>query len=149
LWLFPPFSTLAADLFFFSTPVTTGKHSHSHEHHTHPHADVEGEPSSVTRIQRLAMFLEAHFGEVELHMPDEDAEEEQPKPKKDDDGEEKDAEDGEDEEDTARREEPALLVSLDEAFAQISLLSLVSCAVYRVYLSPTFLFFLLYWERGK
>lgn len=74
------------------------------------------------------MFLEAHFGEVELHMPDEDPEEEEPKPKKDDDdGEEKDAEDGEDEEDTARREEPALLVSLDEAFAQISLLSLVSC----------------------
>ncbi|KAH6897627.1 mRNA 3'-end-processing protein YSH1 [Coprinopsis sp. MPI-PUGE-AT-0042] len=107
-----------------SVKLTTGKHSHSHEHHAHPHADLEGEPSSVTRIQRLAMFLEAHFGEVELHMPDEDAEEEEPKPKKDDEDEEKDAEDGEDEEDTARREEPALLVRLDEAFAQISLLSL-------------------------
>ena len=82
------------------------------------------------------MFLEAHFGEVELHMPDEDAEEEEPKPQKNED-EEKNAEDGEDEEDTARREEPALLVRLDEAFAQISLLSLVSCAVFEA-ISLTF-----------
>ncbi len=25
----------------------------------------------IVRIQRLAMFLEAHFGDVELHLPEE------------------------------------------------------------------------------
>jgi len=51
--------------------VTTKEpHSHSHKH-THPHADHIGDPESFTRkrIWRLAMFLEAHFGEVELHEP--------------------------------------------------------------------------------
>lgn len=51
------------------------------------------------------MFLEAHFGEVELHMPD--AADEEP-------------EQGEDD------HEPSLIVRLDEADAQINLLSLVS-----------------------
>lgn len=58
------------------------------------------------RIQRLAMFLEAHFGEVELHMP-EAAEDDQ------------EQEQGEDD------HEPSLLVRLDEADARIHLLSLV------------------------
>lgn len=52
------------------------------------------------------MFLEAHFGEVEFHMPDA-AEEEEP-------------EQGEDHE-----REPSLLVQLDEAQARISLITLV------------------------
>ncbi len=52
------------------------------------------------------MFLEAHFGEVELHMPDPSEE----------DG---DAEQGED------GGEPSLLVNLDEADAQINLVTLV------------------------
>jgi len=77
--------------------VTTNTHSHSH-----PHADSDGDSSSVIRIQRLAMFLEAHFGEVELHMPeinpDEPAEDES---------------------------EPSFLVRLDDALAQISLISMV------------------------
>jgi len=52
-----------------SVKLTTNAHSHSH---SHPHADSEHKSSSVTRIQRLAMFLEAHFGDVELHEPTED-----------------------------------------------------------------------------
>jgi cleavage and polyadenylation specificity factor subunit 3 len=58
----------------------------------------------MTRIQRLVMFLEAHFGDVELHMPEEV------------DG---DPEQGED------NNEPSLLVSLDEADARINLISMV------------------------
>lgn len=55
----------------------------------------------MARIQRLAMFLEAHF-EVELHMPEEMS---------DQDGEVDD--------------EPSLLVRLDEAEAKIGLISMV------------------------
>lgn len=53
------------------------------------------------------MFLEAHFGEVELHMPEESEEE---------------PEQGEDD------HEPSLLVRLDEADARINLISLASCS---------------------
>lgn len=63
------------------------------------------------RIQRLAMFLEAHFGEVELHMPDDTA---------------IDPELGE------NPPEPALLVRLDEADAVINLLSMV-CVLHPSY----------------
>jgi len=56
------------------------------------------------RMGRLAMFLEAHFGEVQLHMPE--ATEEEP-------------EMGEDDRD------PSLLVNLDDADAQINLVTLV------------------------
>ncbi|KAF9522663.1 beta-lactamase-like protein [Crepidotus variabilis] len=91
-----------------SVKLTTNSHSHSYEHsdpgHVHPHANPEGEASSVMRIQRLAMFLEAHFGEVELHMPEPD----------------EDAELPEDE-----RRQPALLVELDHAEAEINLVTLV------------------------
>lgn len=52
------------------------------------------------------MFLEAHFGEVELHMPAETDEHEQ----------------GED------AHSPALLVRLDEADAVIDLVTMVSSA---------------------
>ena len=58
----------------------------------------------MVRIQRLALFLEAHFGEVELHMPEASMESEQ----------------GDD------KHEPTLLVRLDEADAEINLLSMVS-----------------------
>ena len=51
------------------------------------------------------MFLEAHFGEVELHMPEE-------------------PESGEDD-----HRDPSLLVVLDDAEAQISLVTLVSSSV--------------------
>ncbi|KAH7888842.1 beta-lactamase-like protein [Phlebopus sp. FC_14] len=73
--------------------------------HSHPHADSHAE-SSYTRIRRVAWFLEAHFGEVELHMPDESIQEQ--------------------EEGTAS---PALIVRVDEADAYIDLISLaVTCA---------------------
>ena len=89
------------------TAVTTHPHSHSHApDHAHPHADVEDEAGPVTRIRRLAMFLEAHFGDVELHMPDE--------LEADPDAE---GENG---------SQPALLVRLDEADAVINLVTLVS-----------------------
>ncbi|KAG6829484.1 endoribonuclease ysh1 [Tricholoma furcatifolium] len=82
-----------------SVKLTTKPHSHSH---THPHADVEGS-SPFLRIRRLVMFLEAHFGKVELHMPD---------------GETEENESGEESND------PWLIVRLDEADAQINLISL-------------------------
>ena len=86
--------------------MTTNPHKHTHPpDHVHPHADAEPEDAERLRIQRLAWFLEAHFGEVELHMPDTD-----------DAGE---VEQGED------AHEPALLVTLDEADAVINLLSMV------------------------
>ncbi|KAL0956605.1 hypothetical protein HGRIS_002742 [Hohenbuehelia grisea] len=88
-----------------SVKLTSSSHSHSHSHsHEHPHADNHTESADVIRIQRLAMFLEAHFGEVELHMPD---------------GSEDDAEQGEE------TNEPSLLVRLDEADARISLTTLI------------------------
>lgn len=91
--------------------VTSSSHSHSHApSESHPHADVDDKTAEKIRIQRLAMFLEAHFGEIELHMPqdgDEDAKQPQ--------------EPGEAE---ASRE-PALLVTVDEADAVITLGSLV------------------------
>ncbi|KDQ57603.1 hypothetical protein JAAARDRAFT_35295 [Jaapia argillacea MUCL 33604] len=85
-----------------SVKLTTHPHSHSHSH-PHPHADVEGENAEVTRIQRLAMFLEAHFGEVELHMPEESEEQEQ--------GEDND-------------NEPSFIVRLDEADAKVNLVTM-------------------------
>ncbi|KIK09790.1 hypothetical protein K443DRAFT_671113 [Laccaria amethystina LaAM-08-1] len=81
-----------------SVKLTTHPHSHSH-----PHADPDGDAAEVIRIRRLALFLEAHFGEVELHMPD--VSEEEP-------------EHGEND------REASLLVRLDEADARINLLSL-------------------------
>lgn len=92
---------------FYDT-VTTSPHTHSHApKHSHPHADLDADTEEQTlalaRIRNLAMFLEAHFGEVELHMPETTIEPEQ----------------GED------AHEPTLLVRLDEADAVINLLSMV------------------------
>lgn len=56
----------------------------------------------MVRIQRLAMFLEAHFGEVELHFPEDDQEEQR-----------------------SEDEEPSLLIRLDEADALVNLATLV------------------------
>ena len=60
----------------------------------------------MVRIQRLGMFLEAHFGDVEYHMPDEDM-------------------GGEDEEPIPQGE-PSFLIQLDDAEARINLLSMVT-----------------------
>lgn len=89
----------------YSDVVTTHPHSHAHDsapEHDHPHADIDDEKAVGIRIQRLAMFLEAHFGEVEFHMPEVAVEEEPEQPPV-----------------------PALLVRLDEADALINLLSMV------------------------
>jgi cleavage and polyadenylation specificity factor subunit 3 len=84
-----------------SWATVTTQPSHSHPH---PHADIDSASADMTRIQRLVMFLEAHFGDVELHMPEEV---------------EDDPEQGED------SNEPSLLVSLDEVEARINLISMV------------------------
>ena len=75
--------------------------------HKHPHADPEewGEGERMTRVQKLASFLEVHFGDVEWH---------------DTDGSEEVTELGQE------ANEPHFIVRLDEAVAQINLLSLVS-----------------------
>ncbi|KAI0779663.1 beta-lactamase-like protein [Fomes fomentarius] len=86
-----------------SVKLTTHPHTHVPEHQ-HPHADVPEEAAERTRIQRLAWFLEAHFGEVELHMPDE-----------------ADAIPLEQGEDALG---PSLLVTLDEADAVINLVTM-------------------------
>lgn len=85
------------------TLVTSSPHSHAGEYN-HPHAD--GESSSGMRISRLANFLEAHFGDIELHMPDV-IDEGNPEKREDEDG-------------------PSFLVRLDEADARINLLTLVN-----------------------
>ncbi|KIM78904.1 hypothetical protein PILCRDRAFT_75071 [Piloderma croceum F 1598] len=98
-------STLALITGIDKSPASvklTTQSSHSHSH-SHPHADVDNESADMTRIRRLVMFLEAHFGDVELHMPEEI---------------EDDPEQGED------SNEPSLLVSLDEADARINLVSM-------------------------
>jgi hypothetical protein len=59
----------------------------------------------MLRIQRLGMFLEAHFGEVEYHMPDEGMETDQ--------------------EGATPDGEPSFLIQLDDAEARIKLLSMV------------------------
>lgn len=59
----------------------------------------------MIRIQRLGLFLEAHFGEVEYHMPDEEQETE--------------------EEELTSHGEPSFLIQLDDAEARINLLSMV------------------------
>lgn len=68
--------------------------------------EPEKEAAFGIRVNRLCWFLEAHFGDVEFHMPDEAAE------------------DREEQSGT-----PALLVQLDEAGAEIDLATLVSWAI--------------------
>lgn len=79
--------------------------------HSHAHAHVDGS-ANMKRIQRLIMFLEAHFGSVELHMPDEDEEPNQ------------------DDMNINRSQEPSLLVFLDNAVARIQLMSMVREVVF-------------------
>jgi cleavage and polyadenylation specificity factor subunit 3 len=85
--------------------VTSNAHNHVHEN-VHPHADTEND---LERVQRLAMFLESHFGEVHTSVPEP----------------EKGHEDSQDEE----TPEPVLLIRLDEADALVHLKSMVSCSL--------------------
>lgn len=77
-------------------------HKHSHDE---PHLHADGhEDELMVRIQRLAMFLEAHFGEVELHMPEDHP-----------DSDEANAED----------DAPGFLIQLDDTEAFIDLATMV------------------------
>ncbi|KAI0266752.1 mRNA 3'-end-processing protein YSH1 [Gloeopeniophorella convolvens] len=87
-----------------SVKITTAANGHKHGDEHHPHSDHDYTHNPMMRIQRLGMFLEAHFGEVEYHMPEEEMEEEQEEP-------------------TARGE-PSFLIQLDDAEARINLLSM-------------------------
>lgn len=91
--------------------MTAGTHAHRHEPEHHPHSDHDYQHNPMIRIQRLGRFLEAHFGEVEYHMPDEDEETEQ--------------------EELPTKAEPSFLIQLDDAEARINLLSMVrsSCSI--------------------
>lgn len=88
-----------------SVKLTVGTQKHRHDHEHHPHSDHDYKHNPMVRIQRLGMFLEAHFGEVEYHMPDEDSETEQ-------------------EGLVASQGEPSFLIQLDDAEARINLLSM-------------------------
>ena len=70
----------------------------------------------MIRIQRLGLFLEAHFGEVEYHMPDEEQEAE--------------------EEGLTSHGEPSFLIQLDDAEARINLLSMVRLSLFVTYFFP-------------
>jgi cleavage and polyadenylation specificity factor subunit 3 len=67
----------------------------------------------MVRIQRLGLFLEAHFGEVEYHMPDEDP--------------------ASDQEQSTSHGEPSFLIQLDDAEARINLLSMVRLSLSKSY----------------
>ncbi|KAG6334215.1 hypothetical protein ID866_4873, partial [Astraeus odoratus] len=97
-------STLALITGIDSSPASIKLTTHPCSH-SHPHADSKNE-SSYMRIQILAEFLENHFGEVELHMPDKAAEGQH------------DHEQGED-------HDPTLIIRVDEADAYINLVTLV------------------------
>lgn len=87
-----------------SAKVTSGTQGHHHEREHHPHSDHDYKHNPVVRIQRLVMFLEAHFGDVEYHMPDEDM--------------------GVEQEEPTSHGEPSFLIQLDDAEARINLLSM-------------------------
>lgn len=77
--------------------------------HSHAHADREDEElMQQIRYERMAAFLEAHFGSAEIYLPEEDA-----KDVKMADGE---------------RDDPAIVVRVDEHIAKVDLVDLhVSC----------------------
>ncbi|TFK53585.1 Metallo-hydrolase/oxidoreductase [Heliocybe sulcata] len=107
-------STLALVSGIDKSPASVKLTTHSHSHgHAHPHADADNEQTDVTRIQRLAMFLEAHFGDVELHMPDESGQ------APDEEGEDGDR-------------DASLLVTLDEADARINLVTMTVTSTHEV-----------------
>jgi len=87
-----------------SVKLTTRPHVHSHdEKKEHPHGDQDGGAATTRQLRGLALFFEAHFGEVELHMPETSNEE---------------PELGEDD------NEPSLLVTVDDSIACINLVSM-------------------------
>ncbi|KAG1766931.1 beta-lactamase-like protein [Suillus occidentalis] len=87
-----------------SVKLTSQQHSHTH----HPHSDHHEGDQSITRIQRIAWFLDAHFGDVELHMPEEGGEQDQ---------------------DQSEKSEPALIVRMDDSGESDAYINLVTLAV--------------------
>ncbi|KAK0442700.1 Metallo-hydrolase/oxidoreductase [Desarmillaria tabescens] len=91
-----------------SVKLTSHGGSHSHpDPHGHPHADSSSDlnAASMKRIEHLIMFLKAHFGKVELHMPEKTYEEARGL--------------------NGPGNEPSLLVQLDGADARINLVSMI------------------------
>ncbi|KAM6502154.1 Beta-lactamase-like protein [Amanita muscaria] len=87
-----------------SVKLTTHPHSHSHEERKiHPHGDQSDGAATTKQLRGLALFFEAHFGEVELHMPETDTEESR----------------------TDEEAEPSLLVTVDDSIAEINLVSMM------------------------
>jgi hypothetical protein len=80
--------------------VTTSPHSHSHADHD------DEERMQQSRYLRLASFLESHFGEAEIYLPDPDN---------------KDTKDLSEEE----RDDPAIIVKVDDLVARVNLVDLV------------------------
>lgn len=80
-------------------------HPHAVDAHRH-----QAEEAAVLRLERITMFLEAQFGDVQLRMPESLAEDTQLE--------------GEDE--TILVPEPAIIINLDDNAAEISLLDMVS-----------------------
>lgn len=89
-----------------SVKLTSQQHSHTH----HPHSDHHEGDQSITRIQRIAWFLDAHFGDVELHMPEEGGEQEQ-------------------DQDQSEKSQPALIVRMDDSGESDAYINLVTLAV--------------------
>lgn len=87
-----------------SVKLTSQQHSHTH----HPHSDHHEGDQSITRIQRIAWFLDAHFGDVELHMPEEGGEQDQ---------------------DQSEKSQPALIVRMDDSGESDAYINLVTLAV--------------------
>lgn len=89
-----------------SVKLTSQQHSHTH----HPHSDHHEGDQSITRIQRIAWFLDAHFGDVELHMPEEGGEQDQ-------------------DQDQSEKSQPALIVRMDDSGESDAYINLVTLAV--------------------
>ncbi|PVG03158.1 Metallo-hydrolase/oxidoreductase [Serendipita vermifera] len=93
-------STLALILGIDSSPasvkLTLSPHSHSHVH-----ADQDDEElMQQIRFERLAAFLESHFGYAEIYLPEEDVKDRKP---------------GEDQE----KDQPAIIIRVDDLEARI------------------------------
>ncbi|KAG8874315.1 endoribonuclease ysh1 [Tulasnella sp. 331] len=109
-----------------SVKMTTHSHSHTHEEEakkpshievdvrltkSHPHAPKAQtsrvEELAVLRMERITMFLEAHFGDVQLRVPE---------------GVKPDAAEGEE---VVSEEFPAIAITLDDSTAEIRLLDMM------------------------
>ncbi len=85
-------------IYFFL--VTLNQHSHSHVH-----ADQDDEElMQQIRYEGLAAFLESHFGYAEIYLPEDDV-----KDTKNEDG----------------KDEPAIIVKVDDLVARVNLVDLV------------------------